>query len=78
MPANFPAQTRHASKKLLDCFQEFINTHPPASVNRHVRCLLLDYVRSRLDTGFPIDFDIYLEEFYDLFELLDRAAEESN
>ena len=45
-------------------------------VSRHLRCIVLDYIHSQLDTGLPVDFDIYLQELYDLFALLDTADDE--
>jgi len=55
-------------------FHDFLSAHPPLQVSRHLRCVLLDYLSGQLDLGYPADFDNYLWEFYDLFELLDEAA----
>jgi hypothetical protein len=76
MPENVSFELRPLSPGLLNAFQEFVHMHAPALVSRHLRCILLDYIRARVNTGLPVDFEIYLEEFYDLFELLDEAQEE--
>jgi hypothetical protein len=54
-------------------FSEFVSNHSPAQVSRHLRSVLLGYIEGQLDTGLPADFHIYLWEFNDLFDLLDRA-----
>ena len=64
------------SKKLMARFAAFVNNYPPKSVSKHLRCMLLDYIHSQLDAGLPLDFDVWLEEFYELFEILDLAGEE--
>ena len=68
---------RALSKKLHGRFSRFVNSYPPAQVSKHLRCILLDYIHDQMDGGLPLDFDIWLEEFYELFELLDMAAEEA-
>ena len=55
-------------------FHAFLATHPPLQVNRHLRSIFMDYISSQLNTGFPLDFDDYLWELSDLFELMDDAA----
>ncbi len=63
------------SKKLTEEFYQFINSHSPKEVNRHLRLILLDYKSSQVRTGFPLDFNNYLWELSDLFDLLDSAAD---
>ncbi|MGC4035229.1 MAG: hypothetical protein QM764_04645 [Chitinophagaceae bacterium] len=63
------------NKKLTDGFYEFINSHSPKEVSRHLRCILLDYMSWQIKTGFPLDFNKYLWELADLFDLLDSAAD---
>jgi hypothetical protein len=76
MSENISTELRPLSPELLNAFQEFVQMHSPALVSRHLRCVLLDYIRARVNTGLPFDFEVYLEEFYDLFELLDEAQNE--
>lgn len=63
------------NKKLTEEFYRFINSHSPKEVNRHLRLILLDYMGSQVRIGFPLDFNTYLWELSDLFDLLDRAAD---
>lgn len=64
------------SQKFLVQISRFFKHHPPDSVSRHLRCILLDYMRAHLDSGLPLDFEHWLEEFSALFDLLDSVAEE--
>jgi hypothetical protein len=64
------------SKQLTDKFKEFITNHSPVLVSRHLRCLFLDYLQEQSKKDLPIDFDMYVWELYDLFDLLDLAADE--
>jgi hypothetical protein len=64
------------SKHLNDKFKEFISNHYPEQVSRHLRCILLDYIGHQIKTGLPLDFNVYIWELYDLFDLLDLAADE--
>jgi hypothetical protein len=66
-------QKKNVQKDLCTKFEIFINQHPPAEFSRHLRCVFFDYLSIQVGTGFPADFDIYLGELYDLFELLDYA-----
>ena len=75
MSSSQPAGTRH-SKFLIDKFKDFISIHSPEQVSRHLRCILLDYISHQLKTGLPTDFHVYLWELFDLFDLLDHAADE--
>jgi hypothetical protein len=77
MSAKIPAERAKSDQRVASKFVDFVNNHPPAQVSQHLRCILLDYIISQLDTGLPLDFDTYLLELYDLFELLDFAAAES-
>lgn len=63
------------SKKLTEEFYQFINSHSPKEVSRHLRLILLDYMSVQVRTGFPLDFNEYLWELSDLFDLLDSAAD---
>lgn len=65
-----------SSKELTGKFYQFIENHSPVQVSRHLRGILLDYIGHQLNTGLPPDFNIYIWELYDLFELLDYAADE--
>jgi hypothetical protein len=71
-----PLTGKRHPKFLMDKFKEFITIHSPEQVSRHLRCILLDYMSHQLKTGLPADFHVYLWELYDLFNLLDQAADE--
>jgi len=66
---------KKAQKKLASRFHQFLETHPPQQVSRHLRCIMLDYIGSQALNGLPVDFDIYAWELYDLFNLLDAAED---
>ena len=66
-------QKKNLNKALLARYKEFLKAHPPAAFSRHLRTVFFDYLSLQVRTGFPLDFDIYLGELYDLFELLDHA-----
>lgn len=68
--------TKKLSRDLAEKFREFITEHSPSEVSRHLRSLLLDYMIHQQKTGLPLDFDVYLNELSDLFELLDFASDE--
>ena len=61
--------------KLSEKFHAFILHHPPRQVSRHLRCILLDYIGAQIHSGFPVDFDEWLWELSDPFDLLESAAE---
>jgi hypothetical protein len=64
------------SRNLIDEFRQFITSHRPSLVSRHLRSLLMDYMISQQQSGLPVDFRDWLVEFDSLFELLDCAADE--
>ena len=66
---------KELKKDLCARFQSFITIHPPREFNRHLRAVFFDYLTLQAGTGFPADFDLYLGELYDLFELMDYADE---
>ena len=69
-------QTKKLSKNLTEKFQEFITEHPPSLFSRRLRYLLLDYMIHQQKIGLPLDFDTFLWELSDLFDLLDCATDE--
>jgi hypothetical protein len=71
-----PLPKRKLSKELSEKFYSFITDHPPERVSRHLRTILLDYIGYESEIGLPIDFNIYLLELNDLFDLLDCAVDE--
>ncbi|HSU26789.1 MAG TPA: hypothetical protein VLJ68_00285 [Chitinophagaceae bacterium] len=73
-----PASGSKRNKVLTEKFFQFIDHHPPVRVSRHLRNILLDYISHQVETGLPLDFHVYLWELYDLFELLDMAADEQS
>jgi hypothetical protein len=66
-------QKKNPNKVLCSRFEKFLKAHPPAEFSRHLRTVFFDYISLQTKSGFPQDFDIYLGELYDLFELLDFA-----
>lgn len=64
------------ARDLSEQFLNFITQHPPSEFSRRLRNLLLDYMMEQQKIGFPLDFHIHLWELYDLFALLDCAADE--
>jgi hypothetical protein len=77
MPKKRPVQSEELSKKLFSKFHDYLSIHPPRQVSRHLRCILLDYISAHVNSGFPLDFDIWVWELYDLFELLDCVSEQA-
>jgi hypothetical protein len=70
------APKKKRSSRLTAKFHEFITLHSPVQVSRHLRCIVLDYISYQVNTGLPPDFNVYAWELYDLFDLLDCAADE--
>lgn len=66
---------KKAEKRIALLFLKFLEAHPPRKVSRHLRCIVLDYLGAQATNGLPIDFDISAWELYDLFNLLDEAAD---
>ncbi|MEP6676557.1 MAG: hypothetical protein ABJA78_15455 [Ferruginibacter sp.] len=66
------------SETLADELVNFIETHPPEDFSRNLRRIVLDYIRQQVDIGMPIYMKTFLHAVYDLFELLDVAAAETN
>ncbi len=73
MPKKKRVRRKDLKKALFTRFEQFISQHPPAEFSRHLRSVFFDYLSIQVRSGFPADFDIYLGELYDLFELLDYA-----
>jgi hypothetical protein len=67
---------KQLGRKLTEKFREFITNHPPSKFSRHLRCLFFDYLQEQSKKDLPLDFDIYVWELYDLFDLLDCAIDE--
>lgn len=63
------------SRKLTEEFYRFLNSHSPKEVSRHLRVIFLDYMGLQVRVGFPLDFNNYLWELSDLFDLLASAAD---
>ena len=78
MSFSYSAAPGNPSQKLLVRFSAFLRHHKPGSVSRHLRIIILEYIRQQLDDGLPLDFDEWLTEFNALFAVLDLAAEEYN
>ena len=76
MSRHHSVRQEQSRKRISELFLDYISNHRPRMVSRHLRCIVLDYIHSQLDTGLPVDFDIYLQELYDLFALLDTADDE--
>ena len=53
---------------------QFVSDCTPFRFSRNLRKLLLDYISQNKDY-LPLDFQIYLLDFNNLFELLDRIDE---
>jgi alpha/beta superfamily hydrolase len=68
-------EKKSGKKELFSRFEEFVTTHPPAVFSRHLRCIFLDYLNFQITGGFPGDFEEYIGELYDFFELLDYATD---
>lgn len=69
-------QKQQLSRKLTEKFREFITNHSPSGFSRHLRCLFFDYLQEQSKKDLPVDFDMYVWELYDLFDLLDCAIDE--
>lgn len=54
---------------------QFIADCTPFRFSRNLRKLLLDYISQNKDY-LPVDFDVYLLDFNNLFELLDKIDDE--
>ena len=53
---------------------QFVSDCAPFRFSRNLRKLILDYISQNKDY-LPVDFDIYLLDFNNLFELLDKIDE---
>lgn len=66
------------STELVEKITYFFEDHPAAELNVNLRRILLDYLRIELRSAVPLFTEELLSSLYDLFELLDLAAEETN
>ena len=55
-----------------------INNWAASGLNINLRRILLDYLRIELRSAVPLFAEELLSSLYDLFELLDLSAEETN
>jgi hypothetical protein len=60
---------------IIEKFNNFISNHSPEQVSRHLREVLLGFIEARLN-DLPYEFQKYLWEYNDLFDLLDTVTEE--
>lgn len=63
------------SKVLIDSFKSYLENHPPKTVNRNIRDVLLEYIRT-VQSGYPVNLKEILGDFTALMELLDLAEDE--
>jgi hypothetical protein len=68
---------RSLSPELIKKLTYFFEDHSPSELNINLRRILLDYLRIELRSAVPLFTEELLSSFYDLFELLDLAAEET-
>jgi hypothetical protein len=66
------------SPRLKEEIEYFFTNHPAARVSRHLRRMLLDYLRHGLDSEIVTDVSSLLWDMYYLFELLDLAERETH
>lgn len=62
-------------KDLREQFLSFIHIHPPRKFSNAMRRMLLDYLAREVNIGLHIEFDEFLYDLYDFFELMDAAEE---
>jgi hypothetical protein len=66
------------SPELIEKLTYFFEEHSPQELNTNLRRILLDYLRIELRSAVPLFTEELLSSLYDLFELLDLAAEETD
>ena len=71
-----PSKLKKNNSVLHTAAMQFIADCAPFRFSRNLRKLLLDYMSQNKDC-LPVDFDIYLLDFSNLFELLDKIDEAS-
>ena len=71
---NRTVKTNESDNVLHTAAMQFIADCTPFRFSRNLRKLLLDYISQNKDY-LPVDFDIYLLDFNNLFELLDTIDE---
>ena len=69
-----PLKMKKANKVLRTAAMQFVTDCVPFRFSRNLRKVLLDYISQNKDC-LPLDFDIYLLDFNNLFELLDKIDE---
>lgn len=65
------------SNELIEKLTYFFEDHSAQELNINLRRILLDYLRIELRSAVPLFTEELLSSLYDLFELLDLAAEET-
>lgn len=65
------------SPDLIEKIAYFFEEHPATELSQNLRRILLDYLRIELRSAVPLFAEELLSSIYDLFELLDLAAEET-
>jgi hypothetical protein len=68
---------RRLSKELVEKITNLFEDHDPSSLSKNLRRILLDYLRIELRSSVPLFTEELLASIYDLFEILDLAAEET-
>jgi hypothetical protein len=66
------------SPELIEKITGFFEHHPATELSQNIRRILLDYLRIELRSAVPLFTEELLSSLYDLFELLDLAAEETD
>lgn len=66
------------SPELIEKLTYFFQDHPATELSQNIRRILLDYLRIELRSAIPLFTEELLSFLFDLFELLDLVAEETN
>ncbi|MHB1921885.1 MAG: hypothetical protein ACYCOO_06570 [Chitinophagaceae bacterium] len=77
MPSDFSSPVSVLSPALQEEFEQFLEVSNPKRLNLYLRRILLDYLRLQWDS-LPLGFEECLGDWYALFELLDRAEQETH
>ncbi len=63
------------SETTIESFKSYLEYHDPKTVNRNIRTVLVDYIRTT-QAGYPFNFKEILWDFMDLMEVFDVAEDE--
>ena len=64
------------NENLQNAIARFYDESVPARVSRNLRRIFFDYLAHEKD-ALPVDFDLYLNDLANLFELLDALQDDS-